>query len=237
MANNNNLFNAVIAGAGGGNQQRWITDTNTSNYTAYQTVIEELAIAIDAAIPPINGDANVAQSALMQSIVASIFADRFIKTTEEANYTPIIDAIIALYTSLASSLLTPTEPIPPDPPAVGILTENNDWDGIEPLFLEIFPPNHTPGQYIVTLSIYNYVTTTGVIAGTLYWKQPGPEENSEFVFGAADVSDGIELLFSATCAVRSDGTLPITWGGIATDVTDPISTLISLTCALEGAAS
>lgn len=108
MANNNNLFNAVIAGAGGGNQQRWLTAVDSGDYADYQSLIEQLATAIDGAIEPIVGDANIAQTALMQSITAAVFADRLVTSAQQANYEPIINSIIALYSSLDGVLLPPT---------------------------------------------------------------------------------------------------------------------------------
>lgn len=104
MANNNNLFNAVIAGAGGGNQQRWITDDQSSDYVTYQELITELAVAVDAAIDPISGDASTAESALMQSISQAVFSGRLIQSTQQANYAPIVEAIVALYSQLSTAL-------------------------------------------------------------------------------------------------------------------------------------
>lgn len=110
MANNNNIFNAVMAGAGGANQQRWITDTSAGDYAEYTALIEAIASAVDAAIEPIVGDANTAQSGLMQSICLSIFSGRLVQSMTEANYAPIVEAIVALYSSLNGQLLPPTEP-------------------------------------------------------------------------------------------------------------------------------
>lgn len=104
MANNNNLYNAVIAGACGGNQQRWITDTVSSQYATFQAIIAEIATSIDAAIEPIVGGGNSAQSALMQSIVQGIFAGRLLQNVQEANYAPIVESIVALYVQLSESL-------------------------------------------------------------------------------------------------------------------------------------
>lgn len=110
MANNNNIYNAVIAGAGGGNQQRWITDTNSADYTAFLATVQVVAEAVDGAIDPIVGDANIAQTALMQEIVAAVFASRYVQSQVEADYAPVAEAIVALYTRLAMGLLAPTEP-------------------------------------------------------------------------------------------------------------------------------
>lgn len=110
MANNNNIYNAVIAGAGGGNQQRWITDVNSAEYTAFLGAVQAVAETVDSEIAPIDGDANIAQTALMQEIVAAVFATRFIQSTTEADYVDISQAIVALYERLDLGLLAPTNP-------------------------------------------------------------------------------------------------------------------------------
>lgn len=108
MANNNNLFNAVIAGAGGGNQQRWITDPNAGDYASFVTTVTTIATLIDSMIAPIPGDANIAQSTLMQSIVQNVFAGRYVQINVDAAYESLAEAIVALYTQLATTLVEPT---------------------------------------------------------------------------------------------------------------------------------
>ena len=104
MANNPNLYNAVIAGATGANQQRWITDPVSANYSAFQAAVTALATVVDDAIAPIPGDASVAASALMQSIVQGVFADRFVQSDQQAAYDSIVGPIVALWTELSAAL-------------------------------------------------------------------------------------------------------------------------------------
>lgn len=104
MANNPNLYNAILAGAAGGNQQRWLTDNNASDYSGFEDAIGALATAIDDAIDPIEGDANVAQCALMQSIVQGVFSDRYVQSTAQAFYQSIVGPIVAIWSQVNSAL-------------------------------------------------------------------------------------------------------------------------------------
>lgn len=105
MANNNAIFNAVIAGAGGANQERWIQSSNSASYAAYRTVIEEIATAVDAAIPA--GTIDASQQALMQSVCQGVFAGRY---PQASSYSTIAEAIVALYTQLSAGLLPVSTP-------------------------------------------------------------------------------------------------------------------------------
>lgn len=99
MANNNAIYNAVVAGAGGAFQERWIQNTDSDSYASYQQMIEEIATAVDADIP--TGSISASQQALMQSICQGVFAGRY---PQSESYTAIAAAIVALYTSLATLL-------------------------------------------------------------------------------------------------------------------------------------
>lgn len=99
MANNNPIFNAVIAGAGGANQERWIQSGDSSSYAAYRTAVEAVATAVDAEIPA--GNIGASQQALMQSICQGVFAGRY---PQAESYSAIALSIVALYTQLATGL-------------------------------------------------------------------------------------------------------------------------------------
>ena len=99
MANNNAIYNAVIAGAGGANQERWISASDSAAYAAYRTAIEAVATAVDADIAP--GTIGASQQALMQSICQGVFAGRY---PQASSYAAIAASIVALYTQLAAGL-------------------------------------------------------------------------------------------------------------------------------------
>jgi hypothetical protein len=103
MANNNAIFNAVVAGAGGAVQERWIQNTDSASYENYQQMIEAIATAVDADIPA--GTISQSQQGLMQSICQGVFAGRY---PQVDNYEAIAAAIVALYTSLATILQADT---------------------------------------------------------------------------------------------------------------------------------
>lgn len=105
MANNDAIYNAVIAGAGGANQERWITSTDPAAYASFKTAVEAVAAEVDADIAP--DSIGASQQALMQSICQGVFAGRF---PTAGNYTVIAGAIVALYTSLAGSLFPDVTP-------------------------------------------------------------------------------------------------------------------------------
>lgn len=103
MANNEPIYNAVICGAGGSTQERWITSTDSGDYDP--SIIELIAAAVDADIP--TDTIGASQQALMQSICQGVFAGRF-PTAD--NYTAIAAAIVAAYTALAASLFPDVTP-------------------------------------------------------------------------------------------------------------------------------
>lgn len=99
MANNNAIYNAVLAGAGGANQERWIQSADSAAYAAFRTAIEAVATAVDAAIPP--DTISASQQALMQSICQGVFAGRY---PQASSYEAIAASIVALYTQLSAGL-------------------------------------------------------------------------------------------------------------------------------------
>lgn len=100
MANNNAIFNAVLAGATGGSQERWITNTSPDSYTAFKTAVLEIAAEVDYLIPP--DSINSAEAQLMQSIAQGVFANRYPQASE---YSSVAQAIVTLYEALQSSVL------------------------------------------------------------------------------------------------------------------------------------
>ena len=79
MPNNTNLYNAIISGAVGGSQERWIT---TAVPNELISSILTIATAIDAIIDP--GSYSGEQVDLMRSIVQGIYASRY-PTASDAN--------------------------------------------------------------------------------------------------------------------------------------------------------
>lgn len=105
MANNNAIYNAVITGAGGATQERWLTSANPAVYAAFKTAVEAIATEVDSEIPA--GSISASQQSLMQSICQGVFAGRY-PTAD--SYVAIAGAIVALYTSLTASLLPDATP-------------------------------------------------------------------------------------------------------------------------------
>lgn len=104
MANNPKLYNAVISGATGGTQQRWITDPTSSDYEGFVEAVVVLATAVDEAIETIEEGVSDSQAQLMQSIVQGVYAGRYIQSVNDGNYAPIIGPIVALWTEVQGSL-------------------------------------------------------------------------------------------------------------------------------------
>ena len=104
MANNVDLKNAAIAGLSGGSQERWITDDNSSSYTAFAAVIQVFATEIDAAIPVIPGGASAAEAQLLQGLCQGIAATRLPNSLVPAHYTPIARAVAAIWQELRGEL-------------------------------------------------------------------------------------------------------------------------------------
>lgn len=101
MANNPALFNAIINGITGGNQQRWANQTGEINYSIFQAVAITVATAVDAAIPP--ASINGSQADLMQAICQGIFSHR--DATNIRHDLPAIAARISeIYAQFSGSL-------------------------------------------------------------------------------------------------------------------------------------
>jgi hypothetical protein len=117
MANNNNLFNAALAGASAGVSSRWLSNPSSASYDSQATLIETFATAFDAAIAPIAGGGSRGQAETVQAICAAFWRDRII--TSETDMNDAVSVLVALYTSLATKILAdsgstvnPLEPLP-----------------------------------------------------------------------------------------------------------------------------
>lgn len=105
MANNPLLFNAVIAGASGGAQERWNVDNISANYTAFRDAVVRIANAVDAAIPTLPS-VSLAQVDLMQSLAQGAFGTRFPQDQSQASFDVLAAAIAAIFTQLSSTFDT-----------------------------------------------------------------------------------------------------------------------------------
>jgi len=100
MANNDAIVNAVLVGATGGNQERWITAKNPAAYAAFNAAVVSIANKVDSLIPA--GTITLSQQLLMQSICQGVFSGRY---PQASQYQDIAEAVVALYQQVLSSLL------------------------------------------------------------------------------------------------------------------------------------
>ena len=98
MANNEPIFNAVLSGATGGFQSRWITNAN-ADYASFLEQVEEIANAVDALLAP--GTADIGERDLMQAICQGVFSERF---PQANNYEDIAESIVTLYSAIQPGL-------------------------------------------------------------------------------------------------------------------------------------
>jgi hypothetical protein len=105
MAHNNDaLYDAVVAGAGGGAQHGWLILSTPASYTPFANNIDILATAVDLQIPVIAGGASISQINLLQSITHSVLTARYPVPVAPATYIDIAKAIAAVYTELEKLL-------------------------------------------------------------------------------------------------------------------------------------
>lgn len=100
MANNNVLFNAVLAGVTGGGQQRWITNPNAAAYSGYSAIVLSIATSVDALIAP--GSYNDGHGRLMASIASGVYSGRF---PSSSGVSQIAASIVALFMAQAANIL------------------------------------------------------------------------------------------------------------------------------------
>lgn len=107
MANNDAIFNAVIAGITGACQDRWLVKQNPSDYSQFKTVCLEIATLIDGKIETIS-DLNPASARMMQSICQGVFSSRYPQSLNSGDYNNVANAIVALWTQ-SSTPIDPAE--------------------------------------------------------------------------------------------------------------------------------
>lgn len=105
MANNNALYDAAVAGAGGAAQRGWLISTAAGDYVAFTANVNILATAIDVQIAPIVGGPSISQINLLQSITEAVLSARCPIPNLPATYVDISRAIATLFNAL-SPLLT-----------------------------------------------------------------------------------------------------------------------------------
>lgn len=104
MANNTILLDAALAGASGGNQERWLTKDQPTDYAAFMGAVVTFATAVDAAIPAIPGGATLSEASLLQSLCQGVTAHRLITSIQGQDYLSIARAIAALFQELRGNL-------------------------------------------------------------------------------------------------------------------------------------
>ena len=105
MANNNALYDAAVAGAGGAAQRGWLISTNAGDYVTFAADVNVLAAAIDLQIAPIVAGPSISQINLLQSITEAVLSARYPIANVPATYVDISKAIATLFNAL-SPLLT-----------------------------------------------------------------------------------------------------------------------------------
>jgi hypothetical protein len=103
MTNNDLLYNAALAGVAGGTGERWFQVYAAS----LPTLIEQIAVAIDADIAPIVGGANDSQAALLQSIATGVFSSRYPEASI-SSYVQIATMISSIFNQLNAKLVAVT---------------------------------------------------------------------------------------------------------------------------------
>lgn len=104
MANNNALYDAAIAGAGGAAQRGWLIATNAGAYVTFAADVTTLAAAIDLQIAPIAAGPSISQINLLQSITEAVLSARYPIANIPANYVDISRAIATLFNALSPLL-------------------------------------------------------------------------------------------------------------------------------------
>lgn len=101
--NNDALFNAALCGISGGCQNRWLTQTDVSEFAAFRNAVVAAATAVDNLIAPID-ELNYGSVRLLQSICFGVYSDRMIANLDSGDYLEIATAIVALFTELDGAL-------------------------------------------------------------------------------------------------------------------------------------
>jgi hypothetical protein len=104
MANNNALYDAAVAGAGGAAQRGWLVSTNAGDYVDFAVDVDILAVAIDLQIAPIAAGPSISQINLLQSITEAVLSARCPIANLPATYIDLGKAIATLFNALSPLL-------------------------------------------------------------------------------------------------------------------------------------
>src|SRR5262245_25533101 len=157
MANNNILFNAAIGGAAGGIQQRrWLTDTDSNNYLALRNSIVQFAQTIDSLIPA--GNYGDSEAELLANLCNAALSNRNLTLANiGASITSLAQSIVALFNSLQGQLLSVTDAFQSQ---IGWAPASNGSSNI----LTLMAAPHRAGMYEIT---WTTVVRTGAVGSNL----------------------------------------------------------------------
>jgi hypothetical protein len=150
MANNNNLFNAALAGAAAGASSRWITNANAAFYNAQSALMNTFATEFDAAIAPIVGGGSKGQSLVVYSLAQSIWRDRTL--TSSTDFSSIITPLVALFSSVNAYVLADADSGSGVSPVVAENIAVAD-DGVAEELLSINVTANVEGLFVVGVAI------------------------------------------------------------------------------------
>lgn len=219
MANNNAIFDGVLAGFIGGSSTRWITSIVAADYNTQRASALVFAGLVDALIPFSASIASI-DGQIVQAICEGLFSDRF---PSNQNLSQLAQSVVALYTSVKAGSL------PVAPKSGGQI----QYDAAAPFVVNVMPAGHTPGQYVLTCTQFCTVAGGGgsVINYTIGWNQPN--------FGAATLNvgnsniAGTGLVSTTQRAVESSGSADITATFTPGSVTGNPRTNILVSAALQ----
>lgn len=116
--NNQDLYDAIVAGSAGGDLERWIVKAQSSEYDDVYDAVVAFATAVDAAIPIISGGASLSQINLLNSLTHGVISSRYLQNASSDVFADIAAAIAASFAqgstrltnqpALASSVLSVT---------------------------------------------------------------------------------------------------------------------------------
>jgi hypothetical protein len=189
MANNDEIFNAVLSGAAGAFQERWLTSQIASSYDDFVDKTVAVATAVDALIAPASIDFG--QRNLMQAIAQGVFAGRFPSVSA---YNEIAQGIVTLYDALEPELF------PDIDPGSAVTNPGTSVDGDIPKF------SGTTGKVIVD---------AGILAANLVLNPGGANTNGVLPYFSSTTG---RQLGASTVPVADVVTNPgtVTSGHIAT---------------------
>jgi hypothetical protein len=116
--NNNRIYNAAVAGAGGGTQARWLTKTDPADYAAIAGEVDNFANALDQSVPA--GTVSDADGMVIEAISSAVLSGRYLDTQSQAGLTAIAQASAALFQRLRLLL----QPVPGNDVTSPVYVEN-----------------------------------------------------------------------------------------------------------------